>query len=100
MKTLQIIFTCLILLVGQVVLSYAAPDVEGEVVPRPEGGSTSWGHSVDISGTTFIAGYTSHRGHSGGVFIMEQEGKRWELLDHFKTPDAGDDGLVRSCRCP
>ena len=89
MKTLQIIFTCLILLVGQVVLSYAAPDVEGEVVPRPEGGSTSWGHSVDIRGTTFIAGYTSHRGHSGGVFIMEQEGKRWELLDHFKTPDGG-----------
>ena len=89
MKTLQIIFTCLILLVGQVVLSYAAPDVEGEVVPRPEGGSTSWGHSVDISGTTFIAGYPSGRGNSGGVFIMEQEGKRWELLDHFKTPDGG-----------
>ena len=90
MKALQIIFTCLILLVGQVVLGYAAvPDVEGEVVPRPDGGSTSWGHSVDISGTTFIAGYTSHRGHSGGVFIMEREGKRWEVLDHFKTPDAG-----------
>ena len=29
MKTLQITFTCLILLVGQVALSYAAPDVEG-----------------------------------------------------------------------
>ena len=89
MKTLQIIFTCLILLVGQVVLSYAAPDVEGEVVPRPEGGSTGWGHSVDISGTVLIAGYPSHRGHSGGVFIMEKEKKRWEVLDHFKTPDAG-----------
>ena len=90
MKTLQISFACLILLVGQVALSSAAvPDVEGEVVPRPDGGSTSWGHSVDISGTTFIAGYTSHRGHSGGVFIMEREKKRWEVLDHFKTPDAG-----------
>ena len=90
MKTLQITFACLILLVGQVTLGYAAvPDVEGEVVPRPDGGSTSWGHSVDISGMTFIAGYTSHRGHSGGVFIMEREGKRWEVLDHFKTPDAG-----------
>ena len=90
MKTLRISFACLILLVGQVALGYAAvPDVEGEVVPRPDGGSTSWGHSVDISGATFIAGYTSHRGHSGGVFIMEREKKRWEVLDHFKTPDAG-----------
>ena len=90
MKTLQITFACLILLVGQVTLSYAAaPDVEGEVVPRPEGGSTNWGHSVDISGTTFIAGYTSYVGNSGGVFIMEQKGKTWELLEHFKTPDGG-----------
>ncbi len=90
MKTLYITFACLILLVGQVALGYAAvPDVEGEVVPRPDGGSTSWGHSVDISGTTFIAGYPSHRGHSGGVFIMERKGKRWETLNHFKTPDNG-----------
>ena len=90
MKTLQIIFACLILLVGQVALSYAAvPDVEGEVVPRPEGGSTNWGHSVDISGTIFIAGYTSYVGNAGGVFIMEQKGKRWEILEHFKTPDNG-----------
>ena len=87
MKVLQITFTCLILVVGQIALSHAAPDVEGEIVPRPEGGSTNWGHSVDISGTTFIAGYTSYTGNSGGVFIMEKEGKRWELLDHFKTPD-------------
>ena len=89
MKALQTIFACLILVVGQVALGYAAPDVEGEVVPRPEGGSTNWGHSVDISGTTFIAGYTSYVGNSGGVFIMEQKGKRWELLEHFKTPDGG-----------
>jgi hypothetical protein len=89
MKVLQIIFTCLILLVGQVALSYAAPDVEGEIVPRPEGGNTNWGHSVDISGTTLIAGYTSYVGNAGGVFIMEQQGKRWNILDHFKTPDNG-----------
>ena len=89
MKVLRTSFACLILLVGQAALSYAAPDVEGEIVLRPEGGNTNWGHSVDINGTTFIAGYTSYTGNSGGVFIMEQEGKRWELLDHFKTPDGG-----------
>ena len=89
MKVLRTSFACLILLVGQAALSYAAPDVEGEIVLRPEGGNTNWGHSVDISGTTFIAGYTSYTGNSGGVFIMEQKGKRWELLDHFKTPDGG-----------
>ena len=75
MKILQIIFACLILVVGQVALSYAAPDVEGEVIPRPEGGSTNWGHSVDISGTVLIAGYTSYVGNAGGVFIMEQKGR-------------------------
>ena len=89
MKVLRTSLACLILLVGQAALSYAAPDVEGEIVLRPEGGNTNWGHSVDISGTTFIAGYTSYTGNSGGVFIMEQKGKRWELLDHFKTPDGG-----------
>ena len=90
MKTLYIIFACLMLLVGQVALSHAAvPDVEGEVVPRPEGGNTNWGHSVDISGTVFIAGYTSYVGNAGGVFIMEQKGKKWDILEHFKTPDAG-----------
>ena len=89
MKVLRTSFACLILLVGQAALSYAAPDVEGEIVLRPEGGNTNWGHSVDINGMTFIAGYTSYTGNSGGVFIMEQKGKRWELLDHFKTPDGG-----------
>ena len=86
MKTLQISFACLMLLVGQVVLSYAAPDVEGAVVPRPAGGDTNWGHSVDISGTTLIAGYTSYVGNNGGVFIMEQKGKKWDLTVQFKTP--------------
>ena len=84
MKVLQIIFACLILLVGQVVLSYAK-DVEGQIVPAPEGGNTNWGHSVDISGKTLIAGYTSYVGNGGGVFIMEQKGKKWDLLNHFQT---------------
>ena len=87
MKTLQTIFACLILLVGQVALSYAAPDVEGDIVPAPPGGNTNWGHSVDISGTTLIAGYTSYVGNSGGVFILEQKGKKWDLVSHFQTPD-------------
>ena len=88
MKSLQIIFVCLVLLVGQVALSYAAaPDVEGEVVPRPAGGDTNWGHSVDVSGTTLIAGYTSYVGNNGGVFILEYNGKEWELLQQFQTPD-------------
>ena len=88
MKVLQITFACLILVVGQVALTYAAvPDVEGEVVPRPAGGDTNWGHSVDVSGTTLIAGYTSYVGNNGGVFILEYSGKEWELLQQFKTPD-------------
>ena len=91
MKTLQISFACLILLVGQVVLSYAAPDVEGVVVPAPEGGSTNWGHSVDVSGTVLIAGYTSYVGDGGGVFILEQKGKKWDLLEHFRTPNGDRD---------
>ena len=84
MKTLQITFACLILLVGQVALNYAK-DVEGEIVPAPEGGNTNWGHSVDISGRTLIAGYTSYVGNAGGVFILEQKGKKWDLLNHFQT---------------
>ena len=89
MKILQITFACLILVIGQVALGYAAvPNVEGVVIPRPDGGNTNWGHSVDISGTTLIAGYTSYVGDHGGVFIMEQKGKdRWDTLNHFKTPD-------------
>ena len=88
MKTLQVTFACLILVVGQVALGYAAPDVEGVVIPRPDGGNTNWGHSVDISGTTLIAGYTSYVGDHGGVFIMEEKGKKkWDILEHFKTPD-------------
>ena len=40
MKTLQIIFACLILLVGQSILS-DAKDPEGVIVPAPAGGSTN-----------------------------------------------------------
>ena len=86
MKVLQISFACLVLLVGQVVLSYAAPDAEGDVVPRPAGGDTNWGHSVDVDGTTLIAGYTSYVGNNGGVFILEQKGKKWDLVVQFTTP--------------
>ena len=86
MKTLQITFTCLILLIGQVALSYAK-DAEGQIVPAPPGGNTSWGHSVDISETTLIAGYTSARGVDGGVFILEKQGEEWDVLNHFQTPN-------------
>ena len=91
MRILQVSFVCLVLLVGQVVLGYAAPDVEGVVVPAPEGGSTNWGHSVDVSGTILIAGYTSYVGDGGGVFILEQKGKKWDLLEHFRTPNGDRD---------
>ena len=85
MKTLQITFACLLLLVGQVLLSNAK-DPEPMIVPAPEGGDLHWGHSVDISGTTLIAGYVSYVGNNGGVFIIEQKGNEWQLLNHFKTP--------------
>ena len=86
MKTLQITCACLILLAGQVLLS-DAKDPEPVIVPAPEGGSTNWGHSVDVSGKTLIAGYTSYVGNGGGVFILEQKGKKWDLLNHFQTPN-------------
>ena len=86
MKVVQIIFACFILLLGQIALSHAAPDAEGVVIPRPAGGDTNWGHSVDVSGTTLIAGYTSYVGNNGGVFIMEQKGKKWDLIVQFQTP--------------
>ena len=57
MKTLQIIFACLILLIGQVLLSEAQTP-KPVIISAPDGVNTSWGHSVDISGTTLIAGYT------------------------------------------
>lgn len=74
----------LILLIGQVVLSNAKTP-KPVIIPAPDGVNTSWGHSVDISGKTLIAGYTSYTGDKGGVFILEQQGKRWEVLNHFRT---------------
>ena len=86
MKNLQVIFACLVLLVGQVLLSDAkAP--EPVIVPAPEGGDTNWGHSVDISGKILISGYTSYVGNGGGVFILEQKGKKWAVLNQFRTQD-------------
>ena len=84
MKNLQIIFACLVLLVGQVVLSNAK-DPDPVIVPAPEGGNTNWGHSVDVSGKIIIAGYTSYVGNAGGVFVLEQKGKKWDVLNHFRT---------------
>ena len=84
MKTLLITFVCLILLIGQVVLSNAKTP-KPVIIPDPDGVNTSWGHSVDISGKTLIAGYTSYTGNKGGVFILEQQGKGWEVLNHFRT---------------
>ena len=86
MKTLQITFACLILLVGQVVLSDAR-NPKPVIIPAPDGVNTSWGHSVDISGKTLIAGYTSYQGNAGGVLILEQKAGRWDLLNHFTTRD-------------
>ena len=100
MRILQVSFACLVLLVGQVVLGYAAPDAEGVVVPRPAGGDTNWGHSVDIYGTTLIAGYTSYVGNNGGVFILEQKGKKWDLIVQFKTPGGNTRDQFRSCCRP
>ena len=86
MKTLQITFACLILLIGQVVLSDAKTP-KPVIIPAPVGVNTSWGHSVDISGKTLVAGYTSYTGNAGGVFILEQKEKRWEVLNHFESHD-------------
>ena len=84
MKPLQISFACLILLVGQVLLGEARTP-KPVIIPAPEGVNATWGHSVDISGKTLISGYTSYTGNAGGVFILEQKEKRWEVLNHFRT---------------
>ena len=84
MKILQVSFACFVLLVGQVLLSDARTP-KPVIIPAPEGVNTSWGHSVDISGKTLISGYTSYTGNNGGVFILEQKEKRWEVVNHFQT---------------
>ena len=93
MKTLQIFLACFILLIGQVVVSDAV-DIKGEIIPLPGDEGSHWGHSVDISGTTLIAGYVSNLGNRtsnhDGVYIMEQKREGWEILNHFPSPNQGE----------
>ena len=88
MKILQTFLACLIFLIGQVALSDAA-DLKAEVIPLPGDEGSYWGRSVDISGTTLIAGYTVDFGAKSGVYIVEQEGEEWEILNHFPSPNPG-----------
>ena len=88
MKILQTCLVYIILLIGQVALSYAV-DVKGDVIPVPAEEIINWGRSVDISGTTFIAGYTRNFGNNDGVYIMERKGEAWEVLNHFPSPNQG-----------
>ena len=91
MKVLQIFLACFIFLIGQVALSYAVGP-KGEIIPVPADEGIHWGGSVDISGTTLIVGYGSKFGNFGnddGVYIMEQKGEDWEVLNHFPSPNQG-----------
>ena len=88
MKILQTFLACLIFLIGQVALNDAA-DLKAEVIPLPGDEGSYWGRSVDISGTTLIAGYTVDFGAKSGVYIVEQEGEEWEILNHFPSPNPG-----------
>lgn len=92
MKILQILLASLIFLIGQVVLSYA-DDVKGEVIPLPADEGSDWGRSVDINGTTLIAGYRSKLGDNDGVYIMERKGNKWKLLNHLSSPNRGQADL-------
>ena len=69
-------------------MSYARKD-EGVIIHRPDEGDTNFGHSVDISGDTLIASYTSYSGNNGGVYIFTREGNDWEIVNHLTTPDDG-----------
>ena len=88
MKILQIFLACLIFLIGRVALNYAV-DVKGEVIPSPADADEGsyWGHSVDISGTTLIAGSGLNLDNKSNVYIMERRGGAWEVLNHFPVPN-------------
>ena len=88
MKTLQTFLACLIFIIGQVALSHAA-DLKGEIIPLPADEGSYWGRSVDISGTTLIAGHIGDFGNNDGVYIMEREGEAWAILNHFPSPNPG-----------
>ena len=90
MKILQTLLGCFIFLIGQVTLSHAV-DPKGEVIPSPADADVGsyWGHSVDISETTLIAGYTWNFDNKNGVYIMERKGEAWEILNHFPSPNQG-----------
>ena len=92
MKILQILLACLIFLIGQVALR-AVDDVKGEVIPLPADEGSDWGRSVDINGTTLIAGYRSKLGDNDGVYIMERKGKGWKVLSHLSSPNRGQADL-------
>ena len=86
MKVLQILFISLVFLIGQAALNYAV-DPKGEVIPLPGDEGIHWGYSLDISGTTLIAGYRSDLGNNDGVYIIERKGQVWETLNHFLSPN-------------
>ena len=90
MKISRTLLACFIFSIGQVVLSYAV-DLQGEVILSPADADEgiNWGRSVDIKGTTLIAGYGSKLGDNDGVYIMEQKGGAWEVLNHFLSPNQG-----------
>ncbi len=88
MKIFQSFLACLIFLIEFVTLNYAV-DLKGDIIPLPADEGLHWGHSVDISGTTLIAGYRSHLGNNDGVYIIERQGQVWEILNHFPAPNQG-----------
>ena len=90
MKILQTSLTCLIFFIGQIALSYAV-DLQGEVIPSPADADEGsfWGHSVDINGTTLIAGSGVDLDNNSNVYIMERRGEAWEILNHFPAPNQG-----------
>ena len=90
MKILQTFLACFIFFIGQVMLSHAV-DPKGEVIPSPADAreGSYWGLSVDISGTTLIAGSGVNLDNKSNVYIMERKGEAWEVLNHFPAPNPG-----------